>query len=303
MNRFLLSFFFGFFLPFPMEAQVKYMSEDTVIFQRFLQYSRQSDGSIIHAARFFIDTPYVGGTLEGDDVEQLRVNLRELDCVTFVENVLALYLMLQSDSHTFGNFCRILQHIRYRDGIIDGYLSRLHYFSEWLDNNRQKGTISLPAIPACRSFTPDVSYMSAHCDAYPALKAHPDWCRRMTAIEKNINELNLCYIPKAQVKDFETNLHSGDIIAITTHISGLDVAHTGFALKQNGRVYLLHASSEAKKVMVSNETLHDYLVKRKNHSGILQGRINKFSQGDRTKTVAKRPVVCNAGHSAPTMTR
>jgi hypothetical protein len=256
-----------------LNAQIRYLPEDTVVFNRFLQYARQGDYSMIHTARFFIDTPYVGGTLEDDSEEQLRVNLRELDCVTFVENTTALYLMLQSNRHTFDNFCSILQRIRYRDGIINGYLSRLHYFTEWLGNNRQKEIINLPAVPGCHSFTPEVSYMSTHCDAYPALKTHPDWCSQMSAIEKSINELNFCYIPKEQLKDSETHFNTGDIIAITTHTAGLDVAHTGLALVQNGRVYLFHASSEAKKVVISEETLHDYLARIKNHSGILTGRL------------------------------
>ena len=264
---------FGIFLTSQLNAQINYLPEDTVIFSRFLQYSRQGDHSMLHTARFFINTPYVGGTLEGDGEEQLRVNLRELDCVTFVENVIALHLMLQSGRHTFANFFSILQHIRYRNGIIDGYLSRLHYFSEWLDNNRQKGIINLTAVPGCQGFSPGVSYMSAHCDAYPALKNHPEWCRQMSVIEKNINELSFCFIPKEQLKDLETNLKTGDIIAITTRTNGLDIAHTGLALVQNGRLYLLHASSEAKKVVVSEETLHDYLARLKNHSGILTGRM------------------------------
>ena len=262
------------FFAFPVNAQVGFLPEDSVVFTRFLQYAKQGDQSVVHTARFFMDVSYLGGTLEGDDAEQLRVNLRELDCVTFVENVSALHLMLRSNNHTFVDFCRILQRIRYRDGVIDGYLSRLHYTSDWLDNNRQKEIVHLPAIPGCRSFAPEVSFMSTHCDAYPALKAHPEWCKQMDALEKNINTLNLCYIPKEQVKNSEKNLRNGDIIAITTHIKGLDIAHIGFALVQNGSVYLLHASSEIKKVVVSNETLHDYLARRKNHSGIIVARIN-----------------------------
>src|SRR5690606_423375 len=38
----------------------------------------------------FIGTAYVPGTLEVPGPERLVVNLRELDCVTFVENVLAI---------------------------------------------------------------------------------------------------------------------------------------------------------------------------------------------------------------------
>ena len=274
MNRLMIFFVLGIFSTFQMDAQIHYLAEDTIIFYRFLQYAQQDDQSLIHTARFFLNTPYVGGTLEGDSIEQLRVNLRELDCVTFVESTLALHLMLQSDQRTFANFCRILQYIRYRNGIIDGYLSRLHYFSEWLDNNRQKEIINLPAIPGCQDFIPPVSFMSTHCNNYPALKNNPDLCKQIADVEKNIQKLKLCYIPKEQVKNYEKYLQTGDIISITTHIQGLDASHTGLALVQNGRVYLLHASSEAKKVLISDETLHDYLANRKNNSGIMVGRLN-----------------------------
>ena len=273
MNRLVLFLVLGCFIISSIGAQVRYEPEDVEVFNRFLQYSKQGENSIVHAALFFIDTPYVGGTLEGDEIEQLRVNLRELDCVTFVENVIALHLMLNSGQHTFDNFCSILQRIRYRDGVIDGYLSRLHYFSEWLDNNRLKGIVTLPALPACQSFNPSVSFMSSNCDAYPALKSNPELCKLISSIEKNVNELNLCYIPKQQVKDLGANLSTGDIIAISTLINGLDIAHTGFAFVQNGKTYLLHASSDLKKVVISDETLHDYLARFRNHSGILTGRV------------------------------
>jgi hypothetical protein len=272
MNRFII-FLTGIFFMFSADAQVRYLPEDTVIFARFLDDSQQGDRDMIRTARFFMNVPYVGGTLEGNREEQLQINLREADCVTFAENVIALHLVLQSDHRTFANFCRILQLIRYRNGIIDGYLSRLHYVGEWLANNEQKGIVSLPAIPGCQTYAPEVSFMSTHCDAYPALKAYPDRCKTMGAIETNINELRLCYIPKEQVKNFEANIRNGDIIAITTHIKGLDIAHMGFALVQNNRAYLLHASSEKKKVIVSDATLHDYLARWKNHSGIIVARM------------------------------
>jgi len=273
MSRFI---FILLFVSTIANAQVHYLPEDTVIFNRFLQYSRSRDAKhcVSTTALYFINTPYIAGTLEGDSDERLRVNLRELDCVTFVETVIALHLMLQSDNQTFDNYCRILQNIRYRNGIINGYLSRLHYFSEWLENNRQKEIISLPVIPpACSSFTPNVSFMSNNCNSYPALKDNANLCKQMSEFEKNVNLLNFCYTPKEQVKGLGTNIKTGDIIAITTRIKGLDIVHTGFAYIQNGKTHLLHASSDAKKVLISDETLHEYLARYKNHTGIIQARI------------------------------
>ncbi len=269
-----LTVFFLFSVPFvcSIGAQPLYTAEDTVIFRRFSEYAKQGDIDIIQTALFFTDTPYVGGTLEGDSVERLRVNLHEFDCTTFSETVIALYLTQQSDDPSFRTFCDILQRIRYRDGILNGYLSRLHYASDWLDNNRQKGIFSLSKLSQCQTFVPDVSFMSTHCDKYPALNDRPGWCKAMKETEKQVNALRICYIPKDRVKASEPELRNGDIIVITTHIKGLDAAHMGFALVRNGSVYLLHASSEAKKVIVTGETLHEYLARRKNHSGIIVAR-------------------------------
>jgi hypothetical protein len=252
-----------------------YQQADRDIFNRFVQYvatAEQEQGdNITLIAAFFMDTPYVGGSLEGDSLERLRINLQELDCFTFVENVLALHLMLQSDEHSFDRFCNILQYIRYRNGVMNGYLSRLHYTGEWLYDNQQKGVLLLPQFPASQIFHPELSFMSTHCDLYPALKAHPEWCVGIRQIENSINEQTLYYIPKEQLTA-EINIKNGDIIAITTYIKGLDVSHMGFALRNGERIYLLHASSEAKKVIISVDPLQVYLAKRKNHSGIIIAR-------------------------------
>jgi len=226
----------------------------------------------VGTARFFLDAPYVGGTLEGNNIEQLQINMRQLDCVTFVETALALHMMLQGEIHTFDVFCNLLKNIRYRSGIIDGYLSRLHYFSEWINDNVKNGILSLPEIPACRAYKPEVSFMSNNCSAYPALKNSSELCEKMATIEKQVNGLSFCYIPKEQVRNIEKNIKNGDIIAITTNIRGLDVAHVGFAAMINDRINLLHASQNERKV-VENEILHDYLARHRNHSGIIVVRI------------------------------
>jgi hypothetical protein len=254
-----------------MQAQPLYQPEDTAIFHRFVSYAEAGNHDITRLASFFMDTPYVGGTLEGDSTERLRINLRELDCFTFVENILALRLLLSDNDQSFERFCHILENIRYRNGVLDGYLSRLHYTSEWLCDNEQKGILYLPDLPASEVFSPSVSFMSTHCDNYPALKANPPWCAKILHIENEVNKLNLRYIPKENIGKND-GIQNGDIIAITTHIKGLDISHVGFALRKNGVIYLLHASSEAKKVVVSSEPLSEYLAKRKNHSGVVVAR-------------------------------
>ncbi|MEZ4902174.1 MAG: DUF1460 domain-containing protein [Spirosomataceae bacterium] len=73
----------------------------------------------------------------------------------------------------------------------------------------------------------------------------------------------------------EGELQEGDIIGITSGIAGLDFNHEGFVTKKQGRAYLLHASSELKKVVIATEPLADYLQRIKKHSGIVVLRIKE----------------------------
>src|SRR5690606_19931565 len=86
--------------------------------------------SLVNIGKTFLGTPYVEKTLEIGPTETLVVNLRGLDCTTFVENVLAFGLLLKQGGKDFEAFAGHLQALRYRNGKLDGYPSRLHYFSD-----------------------------------------------------------------------------------------------------------------------------------------------------------------------------
>ena len=72
-------------------------SIDQAIFNSFkeIAYAHALDSMavenrVIEVAKMFLQTPYAGGTLENENGEKLVVNFRELDCTTYLENVLAL---------------------------------------------------------------------------------------------------------------------------------------------------------------------------------------------------------------------
>ena len=88
-----------------------------------------------------------------------------------------------------------------------------------------------------------------------------------------ISERMAWYIPKKNLREYENKLKDGDIVAITTHIDGLDVMHVGFVVWINNRVRLLHASSREEKVIISEETLEDYLQSNKSATGIMVARM------------------------------
>ena len=76
--------------------------QDRRIFEeliRFLDKKKTSakfpDQLMLEIGKFFLGAPYVAGTLETKRAEHLIVNLREHDCVTFVENVVALARLVE----------------------------------------------------------------------------------------------------------------------------------------------------------------------------------------------------------------
>ena len=96
---------------------------------------------IVEIGKSFIGTDYLAHSLEIDGEEQLVVNLSRLDCTTFVEYSLAISRCIKKGTTSFDDFIEELQFIRYRDGVINGYTSRLHYFSDWITNNIAKGVV------------------------------------------------------------------------------------------------------------------------------------------------------------------
>jgi hypothetical protein len=82
--------------------------EDSLIVVRLFEEARGQDvrgksvGEImVWVGKQFIGAPYVPHTLELPGEEQLVINLREFDCVTFVESVLALAQCIKGQSWTF----------------------------------------------------------------------------------------------------------------------------------------------------------------------------------------------------------
>ncbi|HEA20470.1 hypothetical protein LCGC14_0661270 [marine sediment metagenome] len=229
--------------------------------------------TLVAVGKSFMGTPYVAKTLEIGDIETLVVNLQGLDCTTYVENVLAFSLMLENDRLNFDEFVETLENIRYKDGQLRGYASRLHYFSEWIANNEKKGLLKdiTPEIGGTE-ITKDINFMSTHRDLYPFLSDDENF-NRILASESYLNGQPICILPQDQIAANEDRIQTGDIIALTTSIDGLDITHTGIATREkDGRIHLLHASTGSMEVEVSELPLAEYLKKIKGNTGIMVAR-------------------------------
>ncbi len=227
--------------------------------------------TLLCVALSFIDTPYKSGTLEVCSSESLIINARELDCLTFLETSIAISKTITSCNLSFDNFKNQLRNLRYRNGIINGYASRIHYFSEWLYENGKNNYISnftekSGGIP----YDITVNFMSSHPQLYKQLKDDSLLTEEISLIEQRISSSDsLYYIPKEKVKEIENNIKEGMIIGITTNIPGLDISHSGIAVRVNDRIHLLHASSDAGRVVISQVPLSDYLMSNKKQTGII----------------------------------
>jgi len=235
---------------------------------------------MVSVGKYFMGFPYAKKTLETEGRETLVVNLREFDCFTFVENVVVLARLISEKKQTFEDFTVELERCRYRSGIIDGYASRLHYFSEWLADNEKKGIIKdVTSEMGGKRFLKQIHYMTSHPDNYSVLQDKRIY-RKMRAVERSLSEKPFYFIPKAEVKQRQNAIDDGDIIAMTTSVEGLDVVHVGIAVCLAGEMHLLHASGVEKKVVISDTTLYQYLSARKAMTGIMVGREREACQND-----------------------
>ena len=227
---------------------------------------------LVAIGRTFIGTPYIAKTLEDGEEESLVITLEGLDCTTYVENVLAFGLLKEKAGPSFDSFVKTLEKIRYRDGKLDGYGSRLHYFTEWISNNEKKGLVqNITASLGGVELDKKLHFMSGHRDLYPRLKDDTLF-QQIQDTEKELQQHPLCILSQEMLTLNEDQLQNGDIIALATSIEGLDVTHTGFAIRaDDGRIHLLHASS-AGTVEISELPLADYLKKIKNNTGVIVAR-------------------------------
>jgi len=221
----------------------------------------------------FVGTPYKAQTLEINRTEALVVNLREMDCTTFVETVAALTLTTREKAVSYDTFRKNLQRIRYRLGQLDGYASRNHYFQWWIESNSEMGLVKeiMPSTGA-RTMTLHLHYMSRHIGSYPMLKDDPLAQRLIAAHERESSGKKVRYLSKSEVgKDSKTLgfIESGDILVITTSKDGLDCSHIGIAVwGRDGKLHLLNASQIRKKVVVEPMTLFDYMQRHPTQTGI-----------------------------------
>jgi hypothetical protein len=211
-------------------------------------------------AEQFLGEHYQANLLEQSSTEQPFISLHQFDCVLFLETILALTTVLsknsdnteplsssisQSESELF----TAIQRYRYRDGKIDGYCSRLHYFSDWILDNQRRGNVDrIVQDPGSTALMRPLNFMSNNWQKYPPLVKNPALrdciAQSETKISDQLKTSALRYIPTQELRSQESKLRSGDLVGIVTNMNGLDVTHSGFLYRKHSKLQtgLIHAS-------------------------------------------------------------
>ena len=239
-----------------------------LVLERLAAAPRQEPGAqMILAAKALLGQPYEAATQEGRE-ERLRIYLTRTDCILFAETCLGLVRTVErcGAQATFEDLAASLQQSRYRDGVVDGYPSRLHYTTEWIRQGEANGLFDdlSDELGGVRDARP-IRFMTQHPDSYAPLTGESQYAkdnrRAIRAVEERLDGVERYYIPRDKLADVESRIQNGDILCFATSIEGLDYSHVVIAYREKAGDALgfIHASTAAKKVVVEPRTLAAYL--------------------------------------------
>lgn len=246
------------------EAFVKIMSQ--------LETENQTSVAdrMVKVAKLRLGTPYVANTLEKEP-ERLVIDIVETDCILYVESCLAMALTVSKD---FNDFTDNILRLRYRNGIVNGYSSRIHYTSEWLLQAAGRGLLEeITKKIGGEVLDQTFSFMSTHPQSYKQLKDNPEEVARIAEVEAGLNNHEYYVIPKAKIPESASQIKDGDIICFIGSTKGLDITHVAIALWDNGKLTFMHASPKYGKAVIEPSGLAGYCNSIKSNVGIRIARL------------------------------
>ncbi|HUF76813.1 MAG TPA: N-acetylmuramoyl-L-alanine amidase-like domain-containing protein [Longimicrobiales bacterium] len=271
----------------PVGAVATWDDEDWTVFEAKVRQAAERGldtvpigTAMAEIGRTFVGTAYVPQTLEVQGPEGLVIDFGGLDCVTFVENAFALARFVRlggegllGDRPTAeAAYAALLTELRYRDGEIDGYPSRLHYFSDWIADNARRGlVVDIGADLGGVVDHEPIDFMTTHTEAYRQL-ADPANVERVREAEERLSAAGRTYVPQDRIAGVAERIRDGDIIAATSTVAGLDIAHTGLALWVDGTLRLLHAPLVGDSVEISEVSLAERIQRISGQDGIMVAR-------------------------------
>lgn len=266
-------------LPVVVSDELVVDASDRALYGRLLTtatnkgLASQRLGLIIQeVGREFLGAEYVAGMLDEPDRELLVLSLSKFDCVLFVETVLAASQAIAEGDSTFAGFASRIQNLRYRGGTLDGYCSRLHYFSDWIADNERRGIVENVTSGIDGVATRDSpDFMSTNRSLYKRFAKDDSLFNGIREMEENLRAVAIAYVPQDHIEEAYRHMKAGDIIATATSVEGLDVSHTGFAFDNgDGTFGFMHASTSG-GVKISPD-LATYVAGNAKQIGIIVAR-------------------------------
>lgn len=246
------------------DSSLKAIDQDL---RRVSQSDMSNQGKMVYYSGCFMNAPYeLACEGEGEngyyETEPL-LNIRKINCMTFCEIVLALSL-----SNFYEEFFNVLQHIRYRQGIIS-MATRNHYtMADWLPANRW----------CLRDVSQEVGREHARELMRPISHRKFFKTKGITDLPVVFKDRNvtITYIPLEYLEQHEADLESGDIVALIQNKPDIFSAHMLLVIKKEGETYFRHASMKAGKVVDEVfQTYIDNLAKSPRYLGMSFMRIRE----------------------------
>ncbi len=220
----------------------------------------------LEASGLLLGIPYANGPLgEGDpggiDPDP-RADLRRADCVTFLEESLALALAAPRRA---GDYLGILDAIRY-EGAEVGFAARNHYMMrDWVPANAWlvDDVTSIVGAGKTRTIRKTIDRAAFLREQGAAPRPGVD----------GAGTIEFAAIPTAELAAVGDRLRSGDLLLWVAKKDGIDIAHTGMVVRdpKNGSPLHRHASSKAAKAL--DEPLFDYAKRATFADGVVVLRL------------------------------
>lgn len=221
---------------------------------------------LVALGTYFIGRPYSHMALSKANPEEVYYSFLDFDCVTYIENMLALFLS-NGDEIAFQ---RHLIDFRYFSSNDIRYETRMHYLSSAFEKWQQMGIISRIQVSNEHVLKKNIHYLSS----YLIGKNLSIDLNQIKNTEQAISKEPISFVDRKNVSQMLPILKSGDIVAFLSKRSDLDFKHVGFITMKDGTAHLLHASQEKKVICISDEDLATYILKHPTMIGIQVFRPN-----------------------------